>query len=352
MGLGVASILLPGCSDDEPAGQIATSSVAPTAASGPTSASVAGTTNVTAAPTAAASSTAGPTGPSDPDTTTGAPTTVPAGTTTTPAGTGSTPGNPTAQLAVTFAGGGGGAWAPIGWWDGTGWVDPEDFPSAPESPIESVVAVGPGLTDGPLTGLTLGDPGEYCSGPELGRYIDLGRTLPDADLYRGYGALAVTAEWNVQPRRVVQAGADALVYQQVGESFVADRPDVDPTLGDVTEVYRSDLNGDGIEEVVFGFEHLADTNGVGAAGDFSLVIARLPHADGTVADQVLFEHYGDDPVTFPNPGRGSVLAIADLNGDGAMEVTVRSTFWEASVAEAFELQGDRLVRVMSGGCGV
>jgi hypothetical protein len=46
------------------------------------------------------------------------------------------------------------------------------------------------------------------------------------------------------------------------------------------------------------------------------------------------------------------MAIADLNGDGTMEVAIGSVYWESSGVSIYEFDGGALHAVMSSGCGV
>lgn len=301
-------------------------------------------------PTSAVSMTTAPVATTTTTTPTTPPTTTVASTTTTteastttisPVG-GTAPGVPTDQLALVLAGTGRGSMSVLGGWNGTSWAG-----DVRTSPITSVSAIGPGLGDEVVTGLALGPEGpesDVCLEPTR-EAIDFGREVTDDD--QGSTVLAVTADWPLQPRPAVRAGLDAPVYQQVGESVVAGHDGVDPTKGDVTEVIRADLDGDGSEEVVFGFEYFsARASGV-ARGDFSVVIARFARPDGTVRDQPLVEYYAQG---FDAYGDLAFLAIADLNGDGVMEVALRAVFWEGSAVTVYALQDGGLAAVLGSGC--
>jgi hypothetical protein len=54
----------------------------------------------------------------------------------------------------------------------------------------------------------------------------------------------------------------------------------------------------------------------------------------------------------PSPDRSRVIAIADLNGDGTMEVAIGSVYWESAGVSVYEFAGGALHEVMSSGCGV
>jgi hypothetical protein len=249
-------------------------------------------------------------------------------------------------------------WTPIGWWDGVGWVQhgfDEEFEPLPV-PIPSFSSVSVASVDlpgGPITGLGYAPVTDYvCVDDRVGPYIDIGVEIPETLFYYGYPAVAVSADWDVQPRPVTAAGLEADIYQQLGEALVTPAPSVVPVNGDVVQVLRVDLDADGLEEVLFAFEHQSDEFGIGNPGDFSLVVARYPQADGTVIDHVLFEHVVPEEFDFPQPGRASVAAVADLNGDGIMEVALRATGWESSFVTIYEFVDGALEFAIAGGCGV
>jgi len=83
-----------------------------------------------------------------------------------------------------------------------------------------------------------------------------------------------------------------------------------------------------------------------------VVYARYPSADGSVDDELLASFISMEPVDFPTPGRYTLAAVADINGDGVMEVMVRERFWEAGGMQIFSLIDGRLTRVAGGGCAI
>ena len=89
----------------------------------------------------------------------------------------------------------------------------------------------------------------------------------------------------------------------------------------------------------------------GTAGDYTLIIARYPHTDGTVDDVVLWSYY-EQPVEFPDPADASIVAVADLNGDSVMEVVIEAMAWEQSAISVLGLVDRHLAVVSGGGCGV
>lgn len=297
--------------------------------------------------------------PTTPETPDAAPTSTPDGDPQPPPATVA----PTSGIAVTYGGGRSDSiWTPLGWWDGTAWREDTytidgTWIGPPEPTVGSLSATSLDLPDGPaqvLGGLVAGPNEFFCAGDETGPTIDLGLELPDTPLSIGYDAVAVTADWPLQPRPVRQIGAAVPVYAEVGASLMADLVDT-AAEGEVVQVVRVDLDADGDEEVLVSYERQQRPQ-FGGAGDFASVYVRVPAADGTVDDRLVSSYVSRDPEElespFPTPGRVTVVAVADLNGDGVMEVALRDLFWEYGGISVYAFADGRLDLVMSGGCGV
>ena len=272
----------------------------------------------------------------------------------------SAPAAPTDRIVRFFAGDGrpDSPWVPLGHWDGSGWQDIAftefgELEPLPPSPIASVAATTLDLPDGPeavISGLALGAEQPYCVGEEAGPVIALPLELPKTPVSNGYDAVAVTADWALQPRPVRQVGLEVPVYAEIGAAFF---PELGETANDgtVVQAVRVDLDGDGVEEVLVTYER-QEAGDFGGDGDFSSIYVRYPSADGSVVDEQLVAYVSMEPVDFPTPGRYTLAAVADLNGDGAMEVMVRDRFWESGGMQVFSLVDGRLTRVAGGGCGI
>lgn len=267
---------------------------------------------------------------------------------------------PSESVARFFAGNGNPEfpWVPLGAWDGSSWLaqefdaDGNQVP-LPAAEIANVVVSSLDLPDGPdatMTGLVLGEEQPYCVGDESGPLITLPREIPETPSSLGYDVIAVTADWAIQPRPVRQVGLESPIYREVGAALF-DGQVATAADGSVVQAVRVDLDGNGIEEVLVTYERQEATD-FGGEGDFTGVYARYPSADGTVDDVMIASYVSSEPVDFPTPGRYTLAAVADLNGDGVMEVMVRDRFWESGGMQVFALTDGRLAPVGGGGCGV
>jgi len=282
-------------------------------------------------------------------------TTVPTTTTSTtvaPSAT-TTPPAASSEVAAAFVGGPeDDFWLPLGYWDGSAWVQlgqegestPLEFPAATGDTLHVT-----GLDLAPGTA-SLGGAGEACVDERVGFAVDVAMPTAEPPGF-GYSGIGVVGDWEIQPRPANQLGLQIDEYRQIGATF-ADDLGVDGTSGKVVQVVRSDLDGDGMEEVLVTFEHFEEP--FGAPGDFSIVYLRAPQITGPVVDTVVFSSFvapelPDEQLPFMNLAR--VLGVADLNGDGRMEVALRTWYYEGAGVSVFEFDGDSVVAVMSNGCG-
>lgn len=130
------------------------------------------------------------------------------------------------------------------------------------------------LPDGPgavVSGLSLGPEQPYCVGDEAGPLIAEVPTIPDAPVSLGYDAVAITADWPLQPWPVRQIGLENPEYPEIGVAFFADTPTA--SEGSVVQAVRVDLDGDGVEEVLVTYERITEPN-FGAENDFTGVYVR------------------------------------------------------------------------------
>ena len=171
---------------------------------------------------------------SDISTTTVAPTTLPSDAPTTVATTTAPPTTdattttalaaPSAEIAAAFVGGSEGEfWLPLGYWDGSGWVQLGEEGDA--VPLEFPAATGDAIR---VTGLdvtpvatALGDSDEACFDGQVGFAVDVAVPTPEPPGF-GYSGIAVAGDWEIQPRPTQQVGLQIDEYRQIGATFADD----------------------------------------------------------------------------------------------------------------------------------
>lgn len=239
------------------------------------------------------------------------------------------------------------AWGALGWWDRAGWVSASDVPDTDLAGRYRMIGLGDELE------ATAASVGTFC-GPEAGGEVPL-PDLPwgEFDPIPEW-SLAVSAPWELQPRlEVIGSRPDA--YRAATVDFLAGRglTVADP---EIVQLLRTDLQGDGTDEVIMVAESINEPASLFAAeGDYSVALLRVV-VDGEVQTAVLGESVvtdlAEDEVPFILSFR--VPAVADLNGDGTMEIALMSAYYEGSGLEILEYvdHDSGPVSVLGVGCGV
>ncbi len=276
-------------------------------------------------------------------------TTAPPETTTTTAPTG-----PADALVPLLVGGSDSAgWLFLGAWQQDRWQESTD-PSG--NPIRPGIEGGTQFTVSNLDGETsvvLGENTEACFDGRVGPAIDVAVAPPDPPGF-GYSAVAVLQQpWPLKPRPVAVTGTGTApdAYRALGAAAFEGET-VDASKGAIEQLVVADLDGDGDDEALASFEFVQPSAGPGASGDLAallLVDAGTRDADTVLLSAVDQDVGGDDPL--PIIERYRILDVADLNGDGRMEVLVHAWYYEGASALVYTYDGSELTEVLATGCG-
>lgn len=123
-------------------------------------------------------------------------------------------------------------------------------------------------------------------------------------------------------------------------SAVLDGVDVGPLA---LQAFQFDLEGDGVDEV------LVEAVGQGADGAYSVLVLRRVGVDGTVENVAVHRSVAGEGEIFEHQV-STVVAIADINGDGNMDLATADVVFEAGGAGIWELTGTP-TKVLSRLCG-
>ncbi len=283
---------------------------------------------------------------SGPTTTAGAETTTTESVTTTLAPTTTVPAATTTSAAVE------GNWSQtplvatgfgaLGWWDGAAWVQVEAGATLPVAGGEDYQVAFLG-TEGIIAG---GAPTTLCEPVNNpGVVLDNEQILGE---WPGPLGVAVSAPWILVPHLVEEIEDDG-TYGGFAAELLAERGlDVpDPAI---KQLLQMDLQGDGVNEVLVVAEDV--TAGLFAEdGDYSIAFLR-----STVQGEVRTAILGESVIvtaTDPVVNSYSVGAVADLSGDGKMEIVLTTAYYEGIGVEAWEYVDDDqgpVPQIMSG-CG-
>ncbi len=182
---------------------------------------------------------------------------------------------------------------------------------------------------------------------------DFYRTELDIKDRLGLG-LGVAAPWNAMPRIPKRLKTPTAAYKTAITALLK-KEGVKKPVVKTAQIFLIDLDNDGTDEALITATNIKSEFGVGwKAGEYSFVMLRKVTKDGVkdyLVDGNIFKS-GQDNGGAPN--RYEISSIADLNGDGKMEVVIYSEYYEGAGAAAFEMRGGKLelIKEIQAGCGV
>lgn len=161
--------------------------------------------------------------------------------------------------------------------------------------------------------------------------------------------------WNVMPRMPrpidLQDTTYVAIVRDVLRSAGIKKPEVKITQG-----YKIDLDGDGKDEVVLaanryvkGAQELTGFSAGTEPGDYTLVLVRKIVGE-SVRNIFLVKAVWLKENEGPLPRGNHISAIADLNGDGTMEIVLYSAYFEGSDSDVVQIRGTRANTVLECGC--
>lgn len=180
------------------------------------------------------------------------------------------------------------------------------------------------------------------------------------DLFRVAGrerlglAIGSNAKWKPMPRIPKRISNRNALYRGSVASFLKKHGVRNPIVR-ITQAFQIDLDGDGQDEVVIAATRVSDRYFTKLnAGDYSLVLLRTTTKVGAIDLMVDGNIYKPGQEDVGPPQRYEITGIADLNGDGKMEVVIYAEYYEGAGTAAFELHGGKLetIKEVQAGCGV
>jgi hypothetical protein len=227
----------------------------------------------------------------------------------------------------------------LGTWSGLEWVPWQSGDTPPLGDEFRIVRL-----DEPIT-TAVGEAGAGCAVTDEYGGVDVGLEYGSQPFPSR--SIAVAGVVDPRPRPVEVLDPSAAVYRESAAAVVAGLGVSDPAP-QVVQAVRGDLDGDGVAEDVVVAERVRDpARLVGSADDYAVVFLRRV-AGGDVETSVIASSIASS-IADPLPGTAPIIdvyrlsALADLNGDGRMEIVLNGGWYEGSWTAVHELRPDGTV---------
>ena len=191
----------------------------------------------------------------------------------------------------------------------------------------------------------------------------------------GSARLAMSGGWNAVPRQPLVMSPDNGTYRDIVRKYLERHglPGVNPQM---VQLMKVDLEGDGVDEIIICAQNIVPANtgafnwdlgwplvttGMGFPtgsyrGNYSLVLLRKI-VNGQVREIPLVSFIAlkdgtPEDAEQVSPPLAKVCQLADLDGDGVLEIIVANNYYEGYAYEVFAIKGGEAVRVLDNGAGV
>lgn len=181
--------------------------------------------------------------------------------------------------------------------------------------------------------------------------------LADVELHSVDGGrvpydIALKGDWALFPRGYQSLDTDQPEYLALAEAMIAGEG-VDEPETTLKQVISVDLDGDGIDEALISADNAVDGQmaEVKKGDNAALIFCRI--VDGQPVDQLVDSYIVTKDPEYITPYRllYAVETCADLDGDGVLEVIIKSWYYEGVTYSVYKLSGNQLELVASNGVG-
>lgn len=165
-------------------------------------------------------------------------------------------------------------------------------------------------------------------------------------------AVGAGAKWEVLPRKWQAASVTDAGYKKAVADVLRARG-LSKSPVKIEKAVRVDLDGDGADEVLLLATHsiFNDSIGLPQRGNYSMLLMRKI-VGGRVRNTIVGGHFLTKQADYYG-GDFTLAGIADLNGDGKMELLVEISAYEEGWIKVFELNAGKMteIKALSYYCG-
>lgn len=159
--------------------------------------------------------------------------------------------------------------------------------------------------------------------------------------------IGVNAPWNPMPRKAKMLDVTQEKYVAAVRELLIGKGIAKPKVK-IRQVLRVDLEGDGEEEVLITATHYTNEAELISArtGDYSFVALRRV-TNGKVRTQFVVGEVYPKPDVNGALNSFEVAGLLDLDGDGILEVIIRTSYYEGGGTQVWRLDKGKLVKILS-----
>lgn len=169
------------------------------------------------------------------------------------------------------------------------------------------------------------------------------------------GIAIQSPSWNPIPRLPKPIDLKDPTYVQIVSDVLKSAGIRNPEVK-IAQAYSVDLDGDGNQEVVIVANRFAkglrESSGIPSQtspGDYTLVMVHKT-IDGKDQNIFIVKAAWPTGVGGGLPRANHLSAVADLNGDGHMELVIFNAYFEGSGSDALQIKGNKVTNVLSCSC--
>jgi hypothetical protein len=166
-------------------------------------------------------------------------------------------------------------------------------------------------------------------------------------------AIALAVPWNPMPRTAKASDKTQELYVKAARDFLVGKGITKPVVK-ITQLLRIDLDGDNEDEVLLSATHYPGEEGESPsqaeAGNYSFVLLRRV-VDGKVQTRLVDGEFYPKASESRTPYRYEVSGLLDLDGDGRLEITIYSAYYEGATVTVWRFSAGKLNKVLEIGCG-
>ncbi len=187
------------------------------------------------------------------------------------------------------------------------------------------------------------------SGEEYGACGENKAVRLEPEIRSGIVAVGDNAKWNLVPRIPKLIAVTDKSYVKIAADFLKTKG-IARTKIKLSQIVQIDLEGDGKYEIIIAGNYYK--KGMGEeqnAGDYSFALLRKT-VNGKPQNILLGGDFFTKRGEYDPPNEREIAAIADLNGDGKMEIVLETFYYEGSWQQVFETSGGKISKVLEVSC--